>query len=146
MKITIFYQRLPRELAENLTTPEEMKKTYIVQDHWQLLPYLSIEDNLLLGCPRKVRKNRQLLRELLQQLTVLPEMAQPVEEYDAFQQILFQIARGLLQGRQRLVLDHVTSQLSIKEKQQLLHICEKLGTEKNLEIILITKDPLLAAQ
>lgn len=146
MKVTIFYQNLPHELAENLTTPQEWKKTFVVQDHWQLLPYLSLEENLLLGCPRKVRKNRQQLRELFQQLEILPEFELPIEDYDAFQQILFQIARALLQDRKRLVLDHVTSQLSVKEKQQLLHLCEKLGMEKNLEIILITRDPLLAAQ
>ncbi len=123
------------------STEINRKKIGNIKENWQLLPFLTLKDNLLLG----VRKKMQTaLLEQLALVEISPVMLnQPAEELAPLTKIKLQIVRQLLQEKEVLLLSECCSVLSIGDIQWLLPFCQQLSEEMDLKILLFSSDKQL---
>ena len=89
--ITVLYSQDLTEAMRLYEAQETEKKTALIYNDWETIPYLSLSDNLYLGVSRKLRKaqtNRALFQLLGLDATILRK---PIEELTYFQRLRLQI-------------------------------------------------------
>lgn len=114
-----------------------------VTKNWQLLPFLSLKDNLLLGVKRRMKFK---LPFYLMYVELSPQVfARPLEELSALDKIKLQLVRQLLQQKKILLLTHCCDSLAVQEMQWLLPFCQELAQNQQLKILLFSSDQQLTA-
>lgn len=142
--ITVLYSQDLTEALQLYEAQETEKKTALIYNDWETIPYLSLSDNLYLGVSRKLRKaqtNRALFQLLGLDATILRK---PIEELTYFQRLRLQIMQQLLRQPEQLLFLDVTEHLSIKETQDLLHYIYGLVAQRDLDVVFITQNASLA--
>ncbi|GAB3018327.1 sugar ABC transporter ATP-binding protein [Niabella terrae] len=108
----------------------------IIHQELNLVPYLSVSDNIFLG--REIRHSIGLLdkkamhtvtRELLSRLHLDLDPATPVYKLKVGQQQLVEIAKALHGKAEVLIMDEPTSAITDREAEQLFEIIGKLKKE-----------------
>ncbi|GAD78774.1 ABC transporter ATP-binding protein [Vibrio ezurae] len=125
---------------------------YIFQQ-FNLLPYLSVIDNVILPCQfSKQRKHgvdgdlKQQARQLLQRLHLAEELLEkPVVELSIGQQQRVAAARALI-GKPRLIIaDEPTSSLDFANRTAFLELLMEQAEEANSTLVFVSHDPTLEA-
>ncbi|MGX7197640.1 hypothetical protein [Enterococcus olivae] len=137
-----FYLVRADQCAKNLfqsPRPFSLKTIGMVTKNIQILPFLSLKDNLLLG----VKKHRQLeISTYLSLVELSPEILSQ-EELTPLEKVKLQLVRQLLQEKKILLLNRCYKELSVKDVQWLLPFCHQLAHDKQLKIILFSSDKQL---
>lgn len=129
-------------LTTPLPLPENSKEQRITLE-WRLIPYLSLQENILLGVEKKNSKNTELLQQLTQQFNLEKTFLKTQEQLTSFERVKLQFLHSLLLQKQKIYFDNVCSAFSIRETQEFLHLCQKIAKTHNLAILLTTTDPSL---
>lgn len=118
--------------------PNIAKAIGIISKNFQLLPFLSIQENLLLG----VKKNRQnSLTNYLTLVDLSPTVFyQSRESLSTLENIKLQLIRQLLQQKRIILLNRCYKDLSVKDIQWLLPFCHELSHSREIKIILFSTD------
>lgn len=139
-----FQKKLFKEL-----TPAKAKelKIAMVTQELNLMPHLSISENIFMFEKESYKKNviidRKLINEktgkLFEQfhLSNLPSVTTKVENLTLAQQQIVEIMKAISQKNSLLIFDEPTTTLSISEVDQLFTLIRKLKGE-NVSIVLIT--------
>ena len=118
------------------------KQTVLISLDVQLVPFLSLKDNLLLGIKRKQQVS---ITDYFQKSQLsMALLDQSIEQLSNLERIQFQILKQLMQQKNCLILDHCDEALSIKETQELLMFCRRIALNYQVSIILISGDEQLA--
>lgn len=115
-----------------------------IDGHVDLVPYLSIGENLTMGCPGKIRKNHQLVLSLLQEIHLKIDLDLLPEDLDYLQKVLLQMTRSLLQGKHEIYLWDVAKRMEDSDLHQLLQVCQYLAERHHITITLLTSNVELA--
>lgn len=115
----------------------------IIHQEFNLLPFLSIRENLFLGRPHKKwgiidsRSEHQITRDILDQLKTPLDPETPVAQLSIAQQQMVEIAKSLITDVRVLVMDEPTATLSPREVDNL---CERIQilSERGIGIIYIS--------
>lgn len=117
----------------------------IIYQHFQLIPELSISDNVFLGSELKTvfgntkysaqeRRTAAILRELQVDL----EPSRLVSSLSMGEKQVVEIARALRHEPSILILDEPTAALSEHETAALLELVKRLATDRGLAVIYVT--------
>ncbi len=126
---------------ERLKSPHDahLKGIYLVPQEPALFPFLTIEENILLGTPKK---NRPLylkkIKELMAALKCDFKLDQIGADLTIAKQQLVELIKGLVRESSVIILDEPTSALTSREVDALFKTIKSLKEEKNIAFIYIT--------
>lgn len=116
-----------------------LKGIYLVPQEPSLFPYLTIEENILLGTPRKNKaKYMKKIKELMDALKCDFTLDQIGADLTIAKQQLVELIKGLVRESDVLILDEPTSALTSREVDALFKTIKNLKEEKNISFIYIT--------
>lgn len=126
----------------------------VVFQQFNLLPYLSILDNVTVSCAFSRRKRSRAsadsdatatARRLLRSLNLDDEMhARPVAELSVGQQQRVAVARALIGRPEILIADEPTSALDANNRDRFLDLLFREATAHGCTLIFVSHDPDLA--
>jgi len=126
----------------------------VVFQQFNLLPYLSILDNVVVSCAFSRRKRErasttgaveQTARRLLQSLNLPNEMhSSPVAELSVGQQQRVAVARALIGGPEIVIADEPTSALDTDNRDRFLDLLFHEASAQGCTLIFVSHDPTLA--
>lgn len=119
--------------------------TAIIYQHFQLIPSLSVSDNVFLGVELRTgwgttdfRNQERVCSEIFAELHVDIDPRSLVGDLSVGEQQVVEIARALHKDPSVLILDEPTAALSESEVSSLLKLVRVLATERNLVVIYVT--------
>jgi putative ABC transport system ATP-binding protein len=123
---------------------------YIFQQ-FNLLPYLSVLDNVILPCQFSERRKQRVKRSLVQQAKYLLEqlhlpsdrLEQPVSELSIGQQQRVAAARALIGQPELLIADEPTSALDHDNRQAFIELLMTQASQASSTLIFVSHDPSL---
>lgn len=124
---------------------------YVFQQ-FNLLPYLSVLDNVLLPCRFSKRRQQRAGRpahaaqELLARLDLHGQLKQPVSALSVGQQQRVALARALIGAPEILIADEPTSALDAERCASFLQLLFECAAEAHTAVLLVSHDQQLAAQ
>lgn len=125
------------------TTAVQPQEVGNITHDLQVLPFLSLKDNLLLGVKRRMKLK---LRFYLLYMELSPNIfTQSIDELSSLDKLKLQLIRQLLQQKKVLFLTHCCESLSIQEIQWFLPFCQELAHSQQLKILLFSSDKQLTA-
>lgn len=146
-------------LGQNLTQLSGPKRDRFRADHlgyvfqqFNLLPYLSVLDNVLLPCQfSSLRRQRagNASAEALHLLTRLDlhrHLHRPVSALSVGQQQRVALARALIGAPEILIADEPTSALDAERRGAFIDLLFECAEEHQTAVLLVSHDPQLAAQ
>ena len=110
----------------------------LVPQEPMLYPYLSIEENVLLGMPGSRRENRRKMKSLMALLNCGFRPDHLGADLTIAKQQLAALLQGLVRDSEVIVLDEPTSALTAREVDALFATLRNLVQEKNTAIVYIT--------
>jgi putative ABC transport system ATP-binding protein len=124
---------------------------------FNLIPYLSVQDNVLLPCQFSQRRKSNIEKRgislkdealrLLQHLDLPAELLQrPVTELSVGQQQRVAAARALIGGPELVIADEPTSALDADRRSGFLKLLLKECAEQNTTLIFVSHDSSLETQ
>jgi putative ABC transport system ATP-binding protein len=124
---------------------------------FNLIPYLSVQDNVLLPCHFSQRRKSNIEKRgsshrdeavrLLEHLDLPVEVLQrPVTELSVGQQQRVAAARALIGGPELVIADEPTSALDADRRSSFLKLLIKECTEQNTTLVFVSHDSSLEAQ
>jgi putative ABC transport system ATP-binding protein len=124
---------------------------------FNLIPYLSVEDNVLLPChfsrqrKQNIEQRASSLKDeavrLLQHLDLPAQLMQrPVTELSVGQQQRVAAARALIGGPELVIADEPTSALDADRRSVFLQLLLKECTEQNTTLVFVSHDSSLENQ
>ncbi len=126
---------------EKIKNPHDahLKGIYLVPQEPSLFPYLSIEENILLGTPKsKKQEYLQKIKELMEALNCDFTLDQIGADLTIAKQQLVELIKGLVRESSVIILDEPTSALTSREVNALFKTIKSLKQEKNIGFIYIT--------
>ncbi len=126
---------------ERIKNPHDahLKGIYLVPQEPALFPFLTIEENILLGTPKK---NRPLYLKKIKELMTALKCDFTLEQIGAdltiAKQQLVELIKGLVRESAVIILDEPTSALTSREVEALFKTVKSLKEEKNIAFIYIT--------
>jgi putative ABC transport system ATP-binding protein len=151
-----------RILGQNLATLSGPARDRFRADHlgyvfqqFNLLPYLSVLDNVLLPCQfSKLRRERasqssgspkaQALH-LLDRLDLTSHLQQAVSTLSVGQQQRVALARALIGAPEILIADEPTSALDAERRSAFIELLFECASEHQTAVLLVSHDPQLAS-
>lgn len=123
---------------------------YIFQ-MFNLIPYLSVLDNITLPCRLSAERRRRLdgtspeeaARELMDRLGIAPFAAKKVTELSVGQQQRVAAARALIGGPELIIADEPTSALDTDLREQFLELLFDCCTRAGSTLIFVSHDRTL---
>lgn len=123
----------------------------IIFQQFNLLPYLSVMDNVQLPCRFSKQRHQQAgdLKQtafrLLEQLGLKPELNQrPITELSVGQQQRVAVARALIGRPELIIADEPTSALDTDTRDNFLQLLFTEANSQGSTIIFVSHDPYLA--
>lgn len=150
-------------LGRELTTMSSSARDRFRADHigfvfqqFNLIPYLSVTDNVLLSCRFSARRRRRALAagnslheeaaRLLDHLDIAPELRQrPVTQLSVGQQQRVAAARALIGGPEIVIADEPTSALDAERQAAFLDLLSRECIAANATLLFVSHDRRLAA-
>ncbi len=126
---------------ERLKSPHDahLKGIYLVPQEPSLFPYLTIEENILLGTPKqKKQEYLKKIKELMKALKCDFTLDQIGADLTIAKQQLVELIKGLVRESSVIILDEPTSALTSREVNALFKTIKSLKEEKNIGFIYIT--------
>lgn len=114
------------------------KGIYLVPQEPLLYPYMTVEENVLLGMEGKKSELRERLSDLMKALSCDFKMSQMAGELTIAKQQLTELLRGLIRENRVIILDEPTSALTTREVDSLFKNVRRLKKEKNVGFVYIT--------
>ncbi len=129
-----------RGQQERLRSPADAhaKGIYLVPQEPLLFPYLTIEENILLGMNVDKKVFREKIQTLMDTLQCGFTLGQIGADLTIAKQQLLGLLKGLVRESEVIILDEPTSALTSREVDALFHTIKNLVAEKNLAIVYIT--------
>ena len=116
------------------------KMGYIFQN-FNLIPYLSVAENILLPLQlQKNKKNNDQLSELTNALGISQLLNSPVTEISMGQQQRVAVARALLGSPELLLADEPTSALDFESRERFLQLMFDLCKKRQTTVIFVSHD------
>lgn len=117
----------------------------IVFQQFNLIPYLSVWENVLLGCHfashRRLRSSADSTQELLQRLGFsTKQCSQPAQYLSVGQQQRVAVARALLGSPELVLADEPTSALDADLKTAFMSLLMELCEERGSTLIFVSHD------
>jgi L-arabinose transport system ATP-binding protein len=115
----------------------------VIYQELQLVPELSVEDNLLLGrWPARLgvidrRRQRELALDELRRLEIDVDPAAPLGRLPLAQRQMVEIAKQLSRGARVIAFDEPTSSLSAREVERLFRVIRELA-ERGCAVLYVT--------
>lgn len=146
-------------LGENLAAMGHIRRDRFRADHlgvifqqFNLLPFLSIIDNVILPCRFSSRRNKRAgdsvatARQMLQDLQ-LPEdcLQREVMELSVGQQQRVAVARALIGNPEIVIADEPSSALDSRNRDSFIELLFSQATEHGSTLIFVSHDEHLAA-
>lgn len=118
----------------------------VIFQQFNLLPYLSIEENILLGATfSKTQKSAERTQELCEQLKLNTEvLQQAAEKLSVGQQQRVAIARALYHKPKIIIADEPTSALDNNTRNEFIELLLQQAQLSNSAVILVSHDTCLA--
>lgn len=151
--LTGAYQKDEGEIFINgekveITNPQQSIKLGIaaIYQELNLIPYLSVAENIFLGRELKVSKvtnfidwktTRQRAKELLLELGQDIDVTVPVKNLGIGQQQMVEIAKAISTNASIIIMDEPTSSLSMRETEELMKVIRKLKS-RGISVIYIS--------
>jgi putative ABC transport system ATP-binding protein len=127
---------------------------YVFQQ-FNLLPYLSVLDNVLLACQfSQLRRARAIefsgsakaqALHLLERLDLGPQLNQAVSALSVGQQQRVALARALIGAPEILIADEPTSALDAERRAAFIALLFECAHEHQTAVLMVSHDPQLAA-
>lgn len=150
-----------RLLGTDLATLSASRRDQFRADHigvvfqqFNLLPYLSILENVTLSCAFSARKRARssdttdvttTARRLLRSLNLDDDLhSRPVAELSVGQQQRVAVARALIGSPEILIADEPTSALDADNRDRFLDLLFQEATAQGCTLIFVSHDPALA--
>ncbi|WP_197053803.1 ABC transporter ATP-binding protein [Chitinibacter sp. ZOR0017] len=150
-----------RLLGHDLTALSGPQRDHLRADHlgyvfqqFNLLPYLSVLDNVLLSCQfSRLRRQRATTlagspeaqaRELLTRLDLAAYLSRPVAALSVGQQQRVALARALIGAPELLIADEPTSALDAERRDAFIELLFDCANAQQTAILLVSHDPQLA--
>ena len=114
------------------------KGKYLVPQEPLLYPYMTVEENVLLGLDGKKSDLREKLFLLMKGLNCDFKMNQLAGELTIAKQQLTELLRGLIRDNRVIILDEPTSALTTREVKSLFENVRRLKDENNVGFVYIT--------
>ncbi|PID56427.1 sugar ABC transporter ATP-binding protein [candidate division KSB3 bacterium] len=125
---------------EHLKTPADAhaQGIYLVPQEPKIFPYLTVEENILLGLNVKKTVYRQKLQTLMRELNCDFTLGQPGADLTIAKQQLLGLLKALIRESDVIILDEPTSALTSRETTALFQVVKTLVREKNIAVVYIT--------
>jgi AI-2 transport system ATP-binding protein len=125
---------------ERLRNPAEAhaKGIYLVPQEPTLFPYLTIEENILLGLNVNKKLFRKKIKALMETLQCEFSLGQIGADLTIAKQQLLGLLKSLVRESEVIILDEPTSALTSREVNAMFKTIKGLIKEKNIAIIYIT--------
>lgn len=114
------------------------KGIYLVPQEPTIFPYLTVEENILLGMKVNKKIYREKLQTLMDTLKCDFTLGQIGADLTIAKQQLVGLLKGLIRESDVIILDEPTSALTSREVTALFQAVKKLVREKNIAIVYIT--------
>ena len=111
---------------------------YLVPQEPLLYPYMTVEENIILGLDRKKSDLRKEIKQLMNDLNVKLELNNLADQLTIAKQQIVELMKGLIRKNRIIILDEPTSSLTQNEVEALFKSIEKLKKENNISFIYIT--------
>lgn len=146
--VTVLDQRLDRMTNRQRDHFRAKHIGYVFQQ-FNLMPYLSAMDNVLLATRFVARKNNSSLQNeiktLFQALNIAEkEWHRPTRDMSIGQQQRVAIARALINKPELLIADEPTSSLDSANKAAFMELLMPMVTENNMTLLFVSHDLSLA--
>jgi putative ABC transport system ATP-binding protein len=124
-----------------------------VFQQFNLIPYLSVLDNVLLPCRFSARRNQKAgpaphaqARRLLQALDLAPELTErPVTQLSVGQQQRVAVARALIGRPEIVIADEPTSALDAQRQDRFLDLLLQECAASNASLLFVSHDRRLSS-
>jgi AI-2 transport system ATP-binding protein len=114
------------------------KGIYLVPQEPLLFPYLTVEENILLGTKPEKKGDRKELKDLMDALKCDFTLEQLGADLTIAKQQLVALLRGLVRESEIIILDEPTSALTSREVNAMFEAVRELIKTKNTAVVYIT--------
>jgi AI-2 transport system ATP-binding protein len=114
------------------------KGIYLVPQEPLLFPYLTVEENILIGTQVEKKAYRKKLRDLMDALNCDFTLEQLGADLTIAKQQLVALLRGLVRESEIIILDEPTSALTAREVNAMFKAVRELIKTKNTAVVYIT--------
>jgi putative ABC transport system ATP-binding protein len=125
-----------------------IRNTYIgfIFQNFNLIPSLSVLDNVLLPSFYLGKEDHKRAKELLTSMGLLERLSFKPNELSGGQKQRVAIARALMNNPSFLLADEPTGALDSKTGKEIMELIVNLNKKEGKTILMVTHDPLIAAQ
>lgn len=150
----VFYHNADAEQAENIfdmddTTLSEfrLKTIGFIFQSYNLVPELTVRENILLpqAIAMEGRDDERMLK-IAEKLGLSDRLDHLPRQLSGGQQQRAAIARALINQPEILLCDEPTGNLDSRSGEKVMKLLKMLNADYKITIVMITHDPLLAAQ
>ena len=134
--------------VSRLSSGEQSKvrgqKIGFIFQSFNLLPYLSAIDNVLLGQKYAGRTDLKVAKEALARVGLSDRIKHRPTELSGGEQQRVAVARALAKNPPIILADEPTGNLDSKSSREIMSMLTALHTEQNITLVMITHDPNVA--
>lgn len=150
----VFYHNADSEQAENIfdmddTTLSEfrLRRIGFIFQSYNLVPELTVRENILLpqAIAMEIRDDERMLK-IAEKLGLSDRLDHLPWQLSGGQQQRAAIARALINQPEILLCDEPTGNLDSRSGENVMELLKMLNSDYKITIVMITHDPLLAAQ
>lgn len=145
--LTLFGHSVASTPDRVLSRLRNEKLSFVFQSH-QLLPHLTVQENILL--PWTYRRQQSVpetrLQELLIELDIEEKQHVFPDELSGGQQQRVAIARALITEPQLLLCDELTGNLDRQTADHVMEVIERYQQQSQCAVIVVSHDPLVLAR
>jgi putative ABC transport system ATP-binding protein len=120
------------------------QKIGFIFQSFNLLPYLSAIDNVLLGQKYAGKTDLKVAKEALSRVGLADRIKHRPTELSGGEQQRVAVARALAKNPPIILADEPTGNLDSKSSKEIMTMLTTLHTEQNITLVMITHDPNIA--
>ena len=126
--------------AEKSLPPQQRQVGLVFQQH-ALFPHLTVDENILFGCQKKIASERtELLDKLLEDLKISQHKGRYPHQISGGEQQRVAIARALASEPKLLLMDEPFSSLDKHLRDQVQQQCVEIIRAQKLTTLMVTHD------
>lgn len=115
---------------------------------FNLLPTLTVEENIVLPLTldgEKVAVMRRKVKDVAHRLGISKLLKKRIAEISGGQAQRVAVARAMIHAPELILADEPTGNLDTKSTHDVMHLIQKLNSEEQATILMVTHDPLAAS-